>query len=235
LTIYTLQLHSTYVLHFANITEMSKIRVGLVGLSASATGTGWATSAHLPYLLKSPHYTITALLNSSVEAARKAVKAYNLPDSTKTYGSPEDLANDPDVDLVAVSVRVDRHAEVSLPSLKKGKDVFIEWPLDKDVYVAREIAAASKEGGGKTFVGLQARQSPVVRKIKSLVDSGRIGKVLSSSFIGAAGNGGGEEGVGVRYFTDRKIGGNTFTIAFGHSKFIRLFIYTRTSHQRYRP
>jgi predicted dehydrogenase len=202
--------------------KMSKIRVGLVGLSASATGTGWATSAHLPYLLKSSRYTITALLNSSVESAQKAVKAYSLPDSTKTYGSPEDLANDPDIDLVVVSVRVDKHAEVSLPSLRKGKDVFIEWPLDKDVHVAREMLAAAKEGGGKTFVGLQARQSPIVRKIKSLIDSGRIGKVLSSSFIGAAGNGGGEESVGVRYFTDRKIGGNTFTIAFGHCKSIHI-------------
>jgi predicted dehydrogenase len=199
---------------------MSKIRVGIVGLSASATGTGWANSAHLPYLLKSSHYTITALCNSSVSAAQKAVKAYSLPDSTKAYGSPEDLANDPDVDLIIVSVRVDKHAEVAIPSLKTGKDVFCEWPMDRDVHVAREILAAAKEGGGKGFVALQGRQSPVIRKIKNLIESGRIGKVLSSSLIGAVVNGGGEEGVAVKYFTDRKIGGNPFTIGFGHSKFI---------------
>jgi predicted dehydrogenase len=198
--------------------KMSAIRVAIVGLSSAATGTGWASSAHLPYLLKSPHYTITALCNSSIEAARKAIEAYNLPPSTKAHGSPEDLANDDDVDLVVVSVRVDKHAEVSIPSLKKGKNVFCEWPLDKNVYVAREMMMAVKEGGGKGFVGLQGRQSPVVRKVKSLIESGRIGKVLSSSLIGAAGNGGGEEGLAVKYFTDRKVGGNTFTIAFGHSK-----------------
>jgi predicted dehydrogenase len=202
---------------------MSPIRVGIIGLSAAATGTNWAAIAHLPYLSKSPHYTITALCNSSVEAAKKAIKAYDLPTTTKAYGSPEDLANDPDVDLVVANTRVDKHAEVLLASLRKGKDVFSEWPLDKNADVAKEMLAAGKAGGGKIIVGLQGRQSPTVRKIKSLIDSGRIGKVLSSTVIGAAGNGGGEESTLVSYFTDKNIGGNMFTIHFGHGM-IRLLI-----------
>jgi predicted dehydrogenase len=197
---------------------MSPIRVGLIGLSASATGTGWAASAHLPYLSKSPHYTVTALCNSSVENAKKAIEAYKLPAETKAYGSPEDLANDPDIDLVVANVRVDSHAKVLLPSLKAGKNVFCEWPLDRNAAVAAEMLEAAKVGGGKAFLGLQARQSPVVRKIKDIIDSGRIGKVLSSDFIGSASNGGGEEGKTVSYFTDRSVGGNMFTIAFGHGK-----------------
>src|ERR1700712_4315373 len=106
---------------------MSSIRVGIIGLSAAATGTNWAATAHLPFLLKSPHYTITALCNSSVEAAKKAIVAYELPDTTKAYGNPEDIANDPEVDLVVANTRVDKHAEVLLASLKRGKDVFSEW------------------------------------------------------------------------------------------------------------
>jgi predicted dehydrogenase len=220
---------------------MSQIRVGIVGLSAAATGTNWAASAHFPFLQKSPHFTITALLNSSVEAAQKAVQFYNLPASTKAYGSPEDLANDPDVDLVVVNTRVDRHGEVVLPSLVKGKSAFVEWPLEKNVHVARELLDAAKTGGGKTFVGLQGRQSPTVRKIKSLIEEGRIGKVLSSTWTGVAGNGGGEESVAVSYFTDRKVGGNPFTIAFGHCKFLiflslfrRFQVLTRTHSNRLR-
>lgn len=197
---------------------MAPIRVGLIGLSASATGTGWAASAHLPYLLKSPHYTIAALCNSSVDAAKKAVEAYKLPSETKAYGTPEDLANDSDIDLVVANVRVDNHAKVLLPSLKAGKDVFCEWPLDRNADVAREMLEAAKQGGGKAFLGLQARQSPIVRKVKEIIDSGRIGKVLSSDFIGAASNGGGEEGKTVSYFTDRSVGGNMLTIAFGHGE-----------------
>lgn len=199
---------------------MSSIRVGLIGLSAAATGTNWAANAHLPYLLKSPHYTITALCNSSVEAAKNAIKAYELPGTTKAYGSPEDLANDPDIDLVVANTRVDKHAEVLLASLKKGKDVYSEWPLDKNAEVAKAMLAAGKTGGGRIIVGLQGRQSPTVRKVKSLIDSGRIGKVLSSTVVGAAGNGGGEESTAVSYFTDKSIGGNMFTIHFGHGTWI---------------
>jgi predicted dehydrogenase len=103
--------------------------------------------------------------------------------------------------------------------VKKGKDAFSGWPLDKNADVAKELLAAAKEGGGKNILGLQGRRSPVVRKVKSLIDGGRIGKVLSSSVIAASGNGGGEESTAVSYFTDRWVGGNMFTIHFGHCRF----------------
>lgn len=195
---------------------MAPIRVGIIGLSAAATGTNWAATSHLPYLLKSPHYTIAALCNSSIEAAQKAIKAYSLPPTTRSYGSPEDLANDPDIDLIVANTRVDKHAQVLLASLKKGKDVFCEWPLDRNAVVAKEMLDAARAGGGRVIVGLQGRQSPTVRKVKSLIAEGRIGKVLSSSVLGAAGNGGGEESTIVRYFVDREVGGNMFSIHFGH-------------------
>lgn len=76
---------------------MSPIRVGMIGLSARAK-TSWASNAHFPYLKASNgKYVITALCNSSVSAAQAAIAAYNLPLSTKAYGSPEDLANDQEV------------------------------------------------------------------------------------------------------------------------------------------
>ena len=73
------------------------IRVGLIGLSARAK-TSWASSAHLPYLQASGgKYVITALCNSSIPAAQSAIEAYRLPASTKAYGNPQDLAEDPEV------------------------------------------------------------------------------------------------------------------------------------------
>lgn len=78
---------------------MSPIRVGLIGLSGASPenyeGTSWTAIAHLPYLRASPDYQIVALLNSSVDSARAAIKKYNLPEETKAYGNPtgESLAN----------------------------------------------------------------------------------------------------------------------------------------------
>ncbi len=40
----------------------------------------------------------------------------------------------------------------------------------------------------RAVVGLQARQAPLVKKIKKLVDSGTVGKVLSSTWTGQGGN-----------------------------------------------
>lgn len=225
-----LYLHCRYLFNYASVSLfyfstlsklhfMAPIRVGILGLSASGTsGTSWGERAHLDYLKKSPKYEVVALCNSSVESSERAVKSFGLPASTKAYGDPEDLANDPNVDLVVSSTRVDKHAETVLASLKKGKDVFCEWPLARNLVEAEELLAVAKKSGSRTMVGLQGRVAPAVVKLKEIVKSGRIGDVLSSTFVGSPGNGGETEGKGVFYFTDREVGGNMVSIHFGHSK-----------------
>ena len=81
--------------------KMAPIRVGIIGLSPNAV-TSWASAAHLPYLVASKgKYEIKALCNSSVESAQAAIKTYKLPSTTKAYGTPQDLANDPDVSIAS--------------------------------------------------------------------------------------------------------------------------------------
>lgn len=96
----------------------------------------------------------------------------------------------------------------------------MEWPLGASTAVAEELTKLAEEKGVKTIVGLQARASPLVVKIKELVDSGKIGKVLSSTVIGSF------SGLptsfwmqGGEYYLDIKSGGNNFTIFFGHCMF----------------
>lgn len=69
------------------------------------------------------------------------------------------------------------------------------------------------------MVGLQSRSSPVILKVKSLIDQGQIGKVLSSSVdaIGAT-NDRNSIPTSLKYFTDKSVGGNILTIFIGHSK-----------------
>jgi hypothetical protein len=71
----------------------AKIRVALIGLNAppsgTPSGTNWAASGHLPYLLSSERYQLVALQNSSAARAAEAIKAYGLDTSTKAYGTPE--------------------------------------------------------------------------------------------------------------------------------------------------
>lgn len=204
------------------------LRTALIGLSASSqVATSWAANAHLPGLLNASgrsRFTITALLNSSVEAAQNAIKAFDLPSTTKAYGSPDDLANDPDIDLVICNTRVDKHYQTLLPSIKAGKYVFVEWPIAKPEQI-EELVNATRNSGSKVAVGLQGRWAPPVSKLREILQDGKagLGKVLSSE-VRAFGGSVDREILPTRlsYFTQRDVGGNGVTIGFGHRKALNI-------------
>ncbi|OQO03451.1 hypothetical protein B0A48_10115 [Cryoendolithus antarcticus] len=199
---------------------MAPIRTALIGLSSSAI-TAWASQAHLPYLLSEhgkSRFKITALLNSSVDAAKAAIAHYNLGSDVKAYGSPEDLAADKDIDFVACATRVDVHYDTIKPSVAAGKAVFVEWPLAENVKRASELADLAKQTNATTIVGIQARVSPVVTKVKEVLESGAIGKVVSSNlqltspYVERT-----RVSAGLAYFLDKKVGGNPVTIGLAHT------------------
>lgn len=196
---------------------MSPTRVGVIGLSQSSLSS-WASVAHLPYINASEgKYEIKALCNSSVESAKKAIDAYNLPSLTKAYGDPQDLANDPEIDLVVCSTRVDKHYKTIKPSVEAGKNVFVEWPLGANVQQAEELTALANKKGVKTIIGLQGRQSPISLKVKDILKSGKIGKVLSSSITASSGSFPPESiPENLTFFYERSVGCNLLTIHFAH-------------------
>jgi predicted dehydrogenase len=188
---------------------MAPIKIGFIGLSS---GQSWAVWAHLPYLSSTQKYEIVALCNSSVDSAKTAIATHGLPATTKTYSKPEDLAADPNVELIVVSVRVPAHYAAIMPALNAGKNVFCEWPLAVDGAQAEEIVKLAKEKGVKTLIGLQAGMSPTMKKLKEIVDSGKIGKVLSSTFHGTTTLSGGKEWEGFEYMNERSNGANMLSI-----------------------
>jgi len=152
-----------------------------------------------------------------MESTKAAIKAHNLPESTKAYDSYEKLAADPDVDLYVVSTRADTHYEVAMPALKAGRNVYVEWPLAANTAEAKEMAALAKQKNVKTIIGLQGRISPSVRKVKELIDAGALGEIHSVNYQGAIhvwqNNAASDR---YQYFMDRNVGGNLLTIYGGH-------------------
>ncbi|KAJ6505365.1 hypothetical protein C8R45DRAFT_972472 [Mycena sanguinolenta] len=198
---------------------MSPIRVGLIGLSSSAK-TSWASAAHLPYLL-SPRglerFKIVALCNSTIESANGAIDTFGLPPSTRAYGSPVDLAADAEVDLVVCCTRVDVHHSTIRPALAAGKMVYCEWPLAQDLPHVLDLTQLARDNDVRAMVGLQGRVAPVVQKLKALVNGGCIGKIVNVEVRATGGlNNRGELPKSLDYFMQRAVGGNVFTIGFGH-------------------
>jgi predicted dehydrogenase len=165
---------------------MPPTRVGIIGLRAVVqdgyTPGTWGLQ-HLHSLVASPHYEVTAVCNTTTESAQKAIEVHNLSNA-RAYGSPEDIAADPNVDLVLVSVDVTKHVFLMEPALKHRKNILVEFPVAPTASEVRELADLAKENGVKVVVGSQARADPVFRKLQELVKTGEIGDVVSTTMVG---------------------------------------------------
>ena len=86
----------------------------------------------------------------------------------------------PEIDAVAVVVRVPSHYAPTKAALEAGKHVYCEWPLGRTTAEAVELAALAKANRLVTAVGLQARVNPALMHMKEQVEAGFVGEVLAS-------------------------------------------------------
>ena len=102
----------------------------------------------LKYIASSGGITGTAL-----------AKKYNFSFSTTDY---KEILSDPEVDLVLITTRHDRHAELVVECLENNKNVFVEKPLALNASQLRTIIDAYNTSNGKTLtVGFNRRFSPI--------------------------------------------------------------------------
>src|SRR4051812_29943856 len=96
----------------------STLGVGIVGVSPDR---GWAATAHIPALQALPNYEIRALSARSAESAHALREAFGV---RAVYSNHEQMVTRPDIDLVAVTVKVPRHRELVTAALAAGKSVY---------------------------------------------------------------------------------------------------------------
>jgi predicted dehydrogenase len=188
----------------------STLGVGIIGVNPSW---GWAAAAHIPALRSLPNYEIRGLSSRNAESARAAGKAFGIK---AVFADHEQLVMQPDIDVVAVTVKVPHHRELVSAALDAGKAVYCEWPLGRDLDDARAMAALAAEKGVRTVVGLQARQAPAIEFVQQLLSDGYVGEVLSTSMVGLSVLGGTLVQPNA-YMLDKTNGANVVTVAFGHS------------------
>ena len=188
----------------------STLGVGIIGVSPIR---GWAATAHIPALRALPNYEIRALGARSAKSARAAGEAFGVD---AVFSDHEQLVAQPDIDVVAVTVKVPHHRELVSAALAAGKAVYCEWPLGRDLDDARAMAVLAAEQRVRTVVGLQGRQAPAIEFVQELLRDGYAGEVLSTTMVGVSVPG----DVVVQanaYMLDGRNGANALTIAVGHS------------------
>src|SRR5437016_1429168 len=188
----------------------STLGVGIVGVSPVR---GWAATAHIPALRALPGYEIRALSARSAESARAAGEMFGV---SAVFSDHQQLVTRPDIDVVAVTVKVPHHRELVSAALAAGKAVYCEWPLGRDLDDAREMAALAAKQGVRTVVGLQARQAPAVEFVQQLLRDGYVGEVLSTTMVGLS-IPGDVVGRPNAYMLDKANGANLLTVPLGHS------------------
>ncbi len=159
------------------------LRLGFIGLSTK----GWASTHLVPPLLALPlssQYKILAVSTTNPTSAEASAAKYSTANTTvKAYHTPESIASDRDLDIIAMSVKMPNHVENATKVIDAGKDLFIEWPAGRGLKETKLLAELAKAKGIRTIVGLQARQSALFRKVKKLVEDGEIGDILSTSMV----------------------------------------------------
>jgi predicted dehydrogenase len=187
-----------------------KIRLGLIGASVKGT---WSARSHLPAVQASSDVELTAVCTTRADSAEAARRAYGAQLAFDDYRA---MIASPEIDAVAVVVRVPSHYAPTKAALEAGKHVYCEWPLGRTTAEAIELAALAKANGLVTAVGLQARVNPTLMHMKELVEAGYVGEMMAVHVCLL------REGVLTRpshrtWQRNAELGANTLTIANGHT------------------
>ena len=187
-----------------------KIRLGIIGANIHRGG---APRAHLPAIVASPEFELTAVCTTRMESAEESRQKYGAKLAFDDYHK---MLAHPEIDAVAVVLRVPTHYQITKDALNAGKHVFTEWPLGATVEEATELADLAKTKGLRAVVGLQSRAAPAILHMKELVEDGYVGEIISCSMRLIRG-GVLERPSGRTWPRDNELGAHTLTIAAGHS------------------
>jgi predicted dehydrogenase len=98
----------------------------------------------------------------------------------RLYTSYRVMLADEELDLVSVAMRhSDLHEEIVVACAEAGKHVYCEKPFAPDVASADRMLSACRANGVKIALATQNRASLAVRQALEMVQSGRIGTLLS--------------------------------------------------------
>ncbi len=82
-------------------------------------------------------------------------------------------------DVLFITTQDSMHVRMAKKALKLGYDIVLEKPISDDVQELRDLAQLARETGRKVMVCHVLRYTVTMRKLKEILDSGAIGKLVS--------------------------------------------------------
>lgn len=128
-----------------------------------------------------PDATLYAAASRSLDTAREFAARTGF---RKAYGSYEELASDPAVDIVYVATPHSRHHDHTLLCLGRGKAVLCEKAFAINSREVADMIAAARASGAFLMEAFWTRFQPSFQKVLDIVASGELGvlKLVRADF-----------------------------------------------------
>lgn len=155
---------------------MEKVRLGIIGIGNIGT-------SHVKNLMdgKCPEIDLTAVCDINPDRLDWAKE--NLPESVARFDDALKMMDSGLVDAVLVSVPHYDHPTYALECFKRHLHVLVEKPAGVYAKAVREMNEASKTAGVTFGMMFNQRTNCVYRKMKEIVDSGKLGNIRRVSWL----------------------------------------------------
>ena len=147
-------------------------------INISVVGTGLMGLQHLKAINKSKKTTLHSIVDINKNAFKLA-KKYKVP----LYRNVNKLLNSNNLDAVIVATPNQLHEKHTINFLKSKIPVLLEKPISDNIKSARRIVSGSKRYKTPLLIGYHRRHNSIVSKVKKIINSGKIGKIVSANIL----------------------------------------------------
>ena len=132
-----------------------KLGFALVGLG------NLSTHQIAPALQKTNFCRLAGIVTGSPAKAERWKAQYNIPDKNiYSYDTMEQIADNPDIDVIYVVTPNALHAEHTIKAAKAGKHVLCEKPMEVSSEKCRQMIDACKKAGRQLAIGYRLHFEP---------------------------------------------------------------------------
>ena len=140
--------------------------------------TGFARHRTIPEgIVAAQNASLIAIMSRNEASIREASEALG---GVRCYTSSQELYRDPEVDAVYICTPNDSHLREAMKAAEHGKHVFCEKPLALDDQEAEQMVRTCADHCVKLGVAFMMRFHPLHLKLKSMIDAGELGTIISA-------------------------------------------------------
>lgn len=151
-----------------------RIQVALAGLGSR----GKDTYAHAAELY-ADKMEVVAIADINPIKVQMVAEKFHIPQE-KCFASVEAMLKEEKLaDVMFITTQDRQHVPHAIPALKKGYHILLEKPISPELEQCREIIKVARECQRKVVVCHVLRYTPIYRKVKEILDSGKIGDIVS--------------------------------------------------------